>query len=142
MSWSALFCLFGDQFYNGPFMHGSVLRQGCQKQTVTEDEFNRVQHLIASEHRTRRQKHEFAFTGMIRCGVCGCLITAERKIKHCWTTGRKAEYTYYHCIGRKGCRIQSVSEQYLSRPTIWLETGQTVPRIPLSGETGTLLGAC
>jgi len=40
-------------------------------------------------------------SGMIRCGECGCMVTAENKIKKN-KNGNVHHYTYYHCTKRKG----------------------------------------
>ena len=45
------------------------------------------------EHRTKRPKRDFAYTGLIRCGHCGCLLVAQLQ---------KGKYVYYHCSGAKG----------------------------------------
>ncbi|MBC7420560.1 MAG: recombinase zinc beta ribbon domain-containing protein [Bdellovibrio sp.] len=42
-------------------------------------------------------KKNFAFTGTMTCGSCGCSITAEEKIKK---SGLR--YVYYHCTSGKG----------------------------------------
>jgi hypothetical protein len=43
-------------------------------------------------HRNRKPKRDFAFTGLIRCGHCGCSMVAELK---------KSRYVYYHCSRAK-----------------------------------------
>ena len=49
---------------------------------------------------TRPQNHTFAYTGLIRCGACGLIVTAEHKRK---LSGRR--YVYYHCSkSRLGAR--------------------------------------
>ena len=82
----------------------------CQNRymTVTEDEFNRVQHLIASEHRTRRQKHEFAFTGMIRCGVCGGLFGPK-----VWHSKSKYRKIVWQCNEKYADRHHKCSSPHL-----------------------------
>ncbi len=45
------------------------------------------------EKRNRKVKHEFAFSGLITCGHCGCSLVGEIK---------KGRYIYYHCTGYKG----------------------------------------
>jgi site-specific DNA recombinase len=45
------------------------------------------------EGKHRKFKHDFAFSGLINCGHCGCLLVGEIK---------KGKYIYYHCIGYKG----------------------------------------
>ena len=47
----------------------------------------------------RKRKHEFAFSGLMRCGNCGCLITAEKQKGH----------NYYRCTKIK----QTCNEKYL-----------------------------
>jgi hypothetical protein len=80
---------------------------------VSQEEFERVQSIIHRPHHIQPRKHEFPFTGLIKCGICGCLVTAERKVKRYPTTNRMVVYTYYHCTASKGCRRQSVSEEYI-----------------------------
>ncbi|HWP38038.1 MAG TPA: zinc ribbon domain-containing protein, partial [Gemmatimonadales bacterium] len=71
--------------------------------------------------RTRPKRHTFAYTGLIRCGECGGMITAEHKTNR---YGRR--YTYYHCTKRQGCRqgavelktLEAQIEAYLARLTI------------------------
>src|ERR1700694_5589093 len=38
-------------------------------------------------------KHDFAFSGLVSCGHCGCSFVGEIK---------KGRYVYYHCTGYKG----------------------------------------
>lgn len=114
MSRSALFRLFRDPFFAGRFMYGGEWHEGAHELMVSQAEFERVKSLLDRTNHMQPQKHEFAFTGMIRCGACGCLITAERKVKHYRTTGRTVEYVYYHCTGRRGCQQTSVREEYIA----------------------------
>ena len=41
----------------------------------------------------RGTTHNFAFSGLIKCGHCGCAVVSEIK---------KQKYIYYHCAGFKG----------------------------------------
>ncbi len=51
-------------------------------------------------------KHDFAFSGLIRCGHCGCALVGEIK---------KGQYTYYHCTGYKmKCPEPYVREEVLA----------------------------
>lgn len=52
-----------------------------------------------------RTKRNFAFTGVITCGHCGCSVVGEMK---------KGKYVYYHCTGWKGkCSGPYVREEVL-----------------------------
>jgi len=110
---SSLYRLFKNPFYYGYFWFGGVLYHGTHQPMVTKAEFDRVQALLQRNGPTRPQHHQFAFTGLIRCGICNCGITAERKVKRSGKT-----YTYYHCTGKRGCPANSVSESYLET-SIW-----------------------
>ena len=115
ISRTALYDLFGNPFYHGAFYHAGRSYQGLHKPMVTKGEWDRVQAMLGKAQHIQPQKREFAFTGLIRCGRCGCLVTAEERVKHYKTTGRTARYRYYHCSGAKGCPKQSVSEEYLEQ---------------------------
>lgn len=97
---------------------------------ITLDEFDRVQMLMGRKGKPRRKTHDFAFTGFVRCGECGCLYTAETKKKFIKKTGEIKEYTYYHCTRKKKTivctqrkvvplgKLEAQIEQELARITI------------------------
>lgn len=66
----------------------------------------------ASKH--RRMTHDFAFSGLIACGRCGCSVVGEIK---------KQKYIYYHCTGYAdkcrgepaSCRRKYVREEVLEK---------------------------
>jgi site-specific DNA recombinase len=52
-------------------------------------------------------RHDFTFTGFIRCGHCGCQLVGELK---------KAKYIYYHCTGHRGkCAEPYTREEAMQR---------------------------
>lgn len=114
LSRSALYRMFSSEFYAGYFRHHGARIRGTHPAMVSETEFQQVQVKLRGPERIQPQRHEFAYTGLIRCGVCGCQITAERKAKRSIALGTRT-YTYYHCTGRKGCSKKSVSEGYLDQ---------------------------
>lgn len=115
MAYSAAYVMFRDPFYYGMFefprKSGNWFR-GRHKPMITEEEFRKVQEMLGGAENERPHIHTFAFTGMIRCGECGCMITAEHKTKR-QKNGNVHYYTYYHCTKRKRgpkC-VQSVVQQ-------------------------------
>lgn len=79
---------------------------GKHKPLVTLEEFDRVQRLLGRPSAARPQRHEFAYTGMIRCGECGAAVTAENKVNR-----YGSRYLYYHCTHRRSgypCRQPNV----------------------------------
>ncbi len=113
ISRSALYRVFANPFYMGEFVYEGRPVQGAHPAMVTREEFRRVQSLLGREGHAQPQKRRWAFTGLIRCGLCGSLVTAERKVKQYKTSGLRREYAYYHCCGRD-CRPKtSVAEEIL-----------------------------
>lgn len=112
LSRSSLYRMFRDPFYMGEFKYQGRYEQGNHQPMVTAEEFARVQHLL-NPNEVRPKSQTLPFTGLIRCAICGCAITAETKVKRYKKTGRTASYTYYHCTGYRGCYRQSVTLDYL-----------------------------
>jgi DNA invertase Pin-like site-specific DNA recombinase len=101
VSRSAIYKILNSIFYAGIIEYNGKQYPGKFPAMITMEEYDRVQFLLGKKGKSRPQKRHFAFTGMIRCGECGCIITAEIKKKHLKTTGEVREYTYYHCTLRK-----------------------------------------
>ncbi len=83
------------RLYMGDFDWDGTTYQGTHEPLVTRECWERVQKLLGAraESKTRKVKHAFPYTGLIRCGHCGCLMVGELK---------KRQYVYYHCTGNKG----------------------------------------
>ena len=83
----SIFNMLTNQFYCGYYYwkaaDGSEVRhRGRHEAILTEEEFNRVQKLLGKKGRpTRVNKLDFAFRGPIKCGECGCSVTAESKVR-------------------------------------------------------------
>ena len=101
LSMSGIYKLFTNQFYAGLLIHKDKVYQGKHKAMVNLEEFDRVQNLLGHKGKPRQRKHNFSFTGMIRCQNCGCLITAETKTKLIKSTKKINTYTYYRCTRQK-----------------------------------------
>ena len=69
--------------------------QGSHEPIVSRELWEKVQSVLDGRYakRNRKPKRDFAFTGLIRCGHCGCSMVAEIK---------KSRYVYYHCSRAKG----------------------------------------
>jgi len=103
LSSSGLYRIFSNKFYAGLITRTDGREyQGSHKRMITLDEFYRVQEMMGNKGKTRPKTHHFAFTGVIRCADCGCLVTAEQKApKWIKSENRYRTYTYYHCTGKK-----------------------------------------
>lgn len=93
---SAIYKILGNPFYAGIITWKGATFPGKHDPILSIDEFQRVRQLLGRPGRPQPQKHNFAFTGMIRCGTCGLSVIAEHHIN---AYGR--HYTYYHCSRRR-----------------------------------------
>ncbi len=94
---SSIYKMLSNPFYAGVIEWAGQTFPGKHEPIVTLDEFERVQALLRKPGRPRSQGLRFAFTGMIRCGACGLMVTAENKTN----TRYGYRYTYYHCTKRR-----------------------------------------
>ncbi|HEX4826352.1 MAG TPA: recombinase family protein [Candidatus Polarisedimenticolaceae bacterium] len=93
---SGVYAMFTSSFYAGVIERNGRTYPGKHPPVVALDEFDRVQEMLGRPGRQRPKTHEFAFTGMIRCGECGFFVTAETKKNRYGSV-----YTYYHCSKRR-----------------------------------------
>ena len=68
---------------------------------ITLEEYDRVQVILGRNGKPRAQTHEFAYTGLMTCEVCGSMYTASEKTKMVKRTGEPTTYVYYHCTRKK-----------------------------------------
>lgn len=89
--------------------------KGKHEPMITREEYDRVQALLGRGSKPKPETHIFPYTGMIRCGECGCMVTAENKTKKN-KNGNVHHYTYYHCTKRKGpCSQKCVEVKELEK---------------------------
>jgi site-specific DNA recombinase len=103
MHLSSLYRMFRNPRYAGlvpdPYELG-VLHKANFPAMITAEEYDKVQDLLGKRGCTRlAAKHKFALRGFMRCGECGCMITAEEKKKKL-ANGQTNYHTYYHCTRR------------------------------------------
>ena len=54
---------------------------GTHEPLVTRECWQRVQELLdaRAKNKIRKMKHDFAYSGLVPCGHCGCLLVGELK---------------------------------------------------------------
>lgn len=138
---SAIYKLFTKPFYYGWFEYptgSGKWFEGKHKPMITEAEYERVQMLLGRRGNPRpRSSLVFAFTGLIHCGTCNRMVTAEekhqarcpdcrrkfvlRRHEQCPRCRKPVEqmpahrfyrYTYYHCSKSRRPRCQ---EKYINK---------------------------
>jgi DNA invertase Pin-like site-specific DNA recombinase len=109
---SGIYKILSNPFYAGMVVWGGKIYPGAHEPVVSIDEFNRLQALFRTPDKPKPKVREFAFTGVIHCGECGLLITAEQK-----TNRYGRQYIYYHCTKRRAdyqCRQPSIRVEKLT----------------------------
>src|SRR5262249_12832609 len=92
---SAVHQILRRRLYTGDFDWDGVTYAGSHEPLVGRECWRRVQEILdaRAENRTRKVKHDFAYTGLVHCGHCGCLLVGALE---------QRRYVYYHCSGNRG----------------------------------------
>ena len=96
-----------NRIYCGDFDFDGTTYHGTYEPVVSRELWDQVQAILDGRgaKKTRKMKEQFAFSGLITCGHCGCAMVGEIK---------KGRYIYYHCTGFKGkCPEPYTREQVL-----------------------------
>lgn len=95
-----------NPIYTSVFRWKGKLYQGTHSRILSQETFEQVQSVVSDMSKPKRNDKKFAFRGLLRCGHCGCSITAEIK---------KGKYIYYRCTnGRGRCEQAYIPEKRLS----------------------------
>ncbi|MGE0356500.1 MAG: recombinase family protein [Burkholderiales bacterium] len=113
LSQSAFYDMLGNVFYAGYFTFNGELHKGKHEAIITLSEHERLRHILGRADLRKPKQHQFPFTGFLRCGSCGRMVTAEHKVNR-----HGHRYIYYHCTGRNGktkCHEPSIEARELER---------------------------
>lgn len=112
MTFSKFLTMFSNPFYYGKFRHKGEIYEGKHQPMVSKEEWDMAQSVVHSRGRTRKKKYDFAYTGLIKCGYCGSMITAEEKVRDIVSGGCRV-HRYYRCTKNKdrNCPAKPVNEK-------------------------------
>ena len=127
LSVSSIYRIFTNPFYYGVIQYNGSLHQGKHRPMITEEEFWKAQELLGNKGKPRPKCHKFAFTGLMKCGECGCGITAEERVNH-----YGSHYIYYHCTKKK--LDVKCSQEYIQAPELERQMLDYLDRIQVSKE--------
>lgn len=83
-----------NEFYIGAFFwRGKKYENASHEPIVSKELFQQVQTKLKNPYKSKSRKGLFPYTNLMKCGICGCTLTAEIK---------KEKYIYYRCTGYKG----------------------------------------
>lgn len=93
--------IFTNTFYYGEFDYSGKTYEGLQEKMITPEEYDHVQKLLGKYGKPRSKTKSLPFNGIIRCGECGCSITADEKIKYVKSIKGMKSYMFHRCTKRK-----------------------------------------
>ncbi len=97
-----------NRVYTGDFEWKGKTYHGRHQPLVPYELWERVQDVFEGRYASKvqtRSRRNFTFTGLVKCGHCGCSVVGELK---------KGKYVYYHCSGyRQKCPGAYVREEAL-----------------------------
>lgn len=89
---SKIHTMLSNPFYIGLIRRSGKIYQGSHNQIISQQIFENTQTALFGRTHSKKQKLFFHLRGKLRCGHCGCALTASRKKGH----------DYYYCTNGKG----------------------------------------
>ena len=93
---SGLYRILANPFYAGLIVWKGETFEGKHRPMISLEEHEAILIRLGKKKSHKPSRHRFAYTGLIRCGECGRMVTAERK-----TNRHGTAYVYYHCTRRR-----------------------------------------
>ncbi len=106
---SNIYRVLQNPFYYGVFEYpkkSGNWYQGKHETIIDKELFDKVQEQLKRDNIVRTS-HEFAFTKLMVCGLCGSSVSAEEKYKQL-KDGTTNKYIYYGCCRSKDRHCKSV----------------------------------
>jgi DNA invertase Pin-like site-specific DNA recombinase len=109
LSLSNVYIILNSTFYYGDFEYpkksGKVYK-GRHTPIITRELFDRTKKKLVRSDMAPMGTHEFAFTKLMSCGLCGSGVTADEKIKT-QKNGNVHRYVYYGCTRSRDLNCKS-----------------------------------
>jgi len=137
LSLGNMFKIINNTFYYGRFefpQGGGVWYEGKHKPIITKELFDETRNSIKSQI-IKSQGKEFAFTRIMKCGVCGSGITADEKFKKLMNGGVN-RYVYYRCTKAKdrNCKNPPLNETELVESLLEMVDTLNINKVKLTAK--------
>lgn len=135
LSLGNVFRIIDNTFYYGKFEYprgGGIWYEGKHKPIITKELFDETRNSIKSQV-IRSQGKEFAFTRIMKCGLCGSGITADEKFKKIQNGGVN-RYVYYRCTKAKdrNCKNTAINEAELIESLLKMLDSLDIDKVKLT----------
>ena len=101
--------LLQNPIYYGEFRWSGLRYKGSHEPLVKRELWDMVQRKIRerANFSSRTRKHNFSFSGFVKCGRCGTAVVGEI---------HKGKYIYYHCSQSRGkCKEPYIREEAFAK---------------------------
>lgn len=135
LSLGNVFRVIDNTFYYGKFEYprgGGIWYEGKHKPIITKELYDETRNSIKSQV-IKSQGKEFAFTKIMKCGLCGSGITADEKFKKIQNGGVN-RYVYYRCTKAKdrNCKNTSINETELIEALLKMLDNLDIDKVKLT----------
>ena len=123
--------ILSNPFYCGLFRYAGELYEGKHQPIVTKKLFDEVQKVLRERGRRLDIKNDPSpYCGLLHCGSCNMMITAENKVKR-QKNGNVHYYTYYRCTKKSKtikCPELHIRQEELDRQLSALLVQSAMPK--------------
>ncbi|MCW3070915.1 MAG: Recombinase [Bacteroidetes bacterium] len=123
---SAVHWLLTNPIYTGVIKYKDEIFEGTFEPLISTELFEAVQSRLKQNSRPRKSKHkhDFVFTDLLKCGECGCSITAQ------YGKGNGGTYRYYRCTKKK----VKCSQGYLREEIVLQQMQEQILKVAMPEE--------
>ena len=129
---SSLYRILNNPFYAGVIRHNGEEFEGGHETMITIDEFDYAQKLLGKRGKPRLNVNDYSFTGLIKCGKCGCSVVGKTRDKTL-ATGKVVTYVYYYCT-RKSEKRPCDQKKYTPLAKIEEEINEEIAKFTILPE--------
>ena len=107
--------ILSNPFYTGFFRYGGEIYEGRHDPIISKKLFDEVQEVLNIRNHpwkhARVERIHKPYLGLLRCGECGMMITAEIKNRH-HVDGSSSTFKYYRCT-KKSKVVKCLQPNYI-----------------------------
>lgn len=135
---SMIYRMLGDTFYYGIFeypQNSGKWYEGKHDPIISKQLFEKTREHLSRDNIERSECKEFAFTKLMKCGLCGAGITAQEKLKKL-SDGTVKKYVYYGCTRGRDlyCKCGYLREDELINQLIKIVDEMSVDDLGVKGQ--------
>lgn len=120
---SSLYRIIQNRFYYGVFEWKGKIYNGQHKPLISKELWEAANQKIKAGCRPHKQRHNFAFTNLLTCNDCGCMIGGEIQ---------QGKHIYYRCRHHNDLK-------YLTEPVLSDKFFEIIKSITITSNIGNMI---